>query len=98
MNEDKTVITVDTTRVKKEKQDTTVMRETLNQSLKVFKATENIAIEYIRLRPTDSVDLVFSSREDRDRARKHSRWLTSAIARGPHAWRAMVPGEVRLRR
>jgi hypothetical protein len=32
----------------------------LNQSLKVFKATENIAVEYIQLRPTDSVDLVIS--------------------------------------
>jgi hypothetical protein len=57
----------------------TVMRETLNQSLKVFKATEDIAIEYIRLRLTDSADLVFSSREDRDRVRKHSRWLTAAM-------------------
>jgi hypothetical protein len=61
MSEDKTAITVNTLRVKKEKQDTTIMRETLNQSLKVFKATEDITIEYIRLRPIDSVDLVFSS-------------------------------------
>jgi hypothetical protein len=49
MSEDKTAIIVNTLRVKKEKQDTTIMRETLNQSLKAFKATEDIAIEYIRL-------------------------------------------------
>jgi hypothetical protein len=55
------------------------MRETLNQSLKAFKATEDIVIEYIRLWPTDSADLVFSSEKDRDRARKHLRWLTAAI-------------------
>jgi hypothetical protein len=79
MSEDKIAITVNTTRVKKEKQDTTVMLETLDHILKVFKATEDIIIEYFRLRPTDSTDLVFSSRENRNRARKHSRWLTSAI-------------------
>jgi hypothetical protein len=43
------------------------MRETLNQSLKAFKATEDIEIKYIRLRPTDSADLVFSSEKDRAR-------------------------------
>jgi hypothetical protein len=68
MSEDKTAITVNTLRVKKEKQDTTMMRETLNQNLKAFKATEDVTIEYIRLRPTDSADLVFSSEKDRDRA------------------------------
>jgi hypothetical protein len=79
MSEDKTAIIVNTTKVKKEKQDTTVMLETLNHSLKVFKATEDIAIEHIRFRLTDSADLVFPSREDRVTARKHSRWLTAAI-------------------
>jgi hypothetical protein len=72
-------ITVNTIRVKKEKQDTTVMRDTLNRSLKSFRVTEDIAIEYIRLRPIDSIDLVFASAKDRDRAREHSRWLTAAI-------------------
>jgi hypothetical protein len=71
MSEDKTTIIVNTLRVKKEKQDTTIIRETLNQSLKAFKATEDIEVEYIRLRLTDSADLVFSSEKDRDRARKH---------------------------
>jgi hypothetical protein len=79
LNEDKTAITVNTTRVKKEKQDTTVMRDTLNRSLKSFRVTEDVAIEYIRLRPTDSADLVFSSAKDRDRAREHPRWLTAAM-------------------
>jgi hypothetical protein len=55
------------------------MRDILNQSLKSFRPTEDIAIEYIRLRPTDSVDLVFTSAKDRDRAREHSRWLTAAM-------------------
>jgi len=79
LNEDKTAITVNTTRVKKEKQDTTVMWDTLNRSLRLFKVTEDIAIEYIRLRPTDSADLVFASAKDRDRAREHPRWLTAAM-------------------
>jgi hypothetical protein len=34
---------------------------------------DDIEIEYIRLRPTDSADLVFSSEKDRDRVRKHPR-------------------------
>jgi hypothetical protein len=79
LNEDKTAITVNTTRVKKEKQDTTLMRDILNRSLKSFRATEDIAIECIRLRLTDSADLVFSSVKDRDRAREHPRWLTAAM-------------------
>jgi hypothetical protein len=79
INEDRTVITINTARVKKEKQDTTVMRGILNWSLTSFKATEHIAIEYIRLRLTDSVDLVFSSVKDRDLAREHPRWLTTVI-------------------
>jgi hypothetical protein len=49
ISEDKTAITVNTLRVKKEKQDTTIMRKTLNQSLKAFKATEGIDIGYIQL-------------------------------------------------
>jgi hypothetical protein len=79
INEDRTTITINTVRVKKEKQDTTVMRGILNRSLTLFKATEHIAIEYIRLRPTDSVDLVFSSVKDRDLAREHLRWLTNVV-------------------
>jgi hypothetical protein len=55
------------------------MRETLNQSLKTFKVIEDIVIKYIRLRLTDSADLVFSSEKDRDKARKHLRWLTVVI-------------------
>jgi hypothetical protein len=73
LNEDKTAITVNTIRVKKEKQDTTVMRDTLNRSLRSFKVIEDIAIEYIRLRPTDSADLVFALAKDRDRVREHLR-------------------------
>jgi hypothetical protein len=79
INEDRTTITINTVRVKKEKQDTTVIRGILNQSLTLFKATEHIAIKYIRLRPTDSVDLVFSSVKDRDLAREHPRWLTTIM-------------------
>jgi hypothetical protein len=48
-----------------------MMRDTLNRSLRSFKVTEDSAIEYIRLRPTDSTDLVFLSAKDRDRAREH---------------------------
>jgi hypothetical protein len=79
INEDRTVITINTVRVKKEKQDTKVMRGVLNRSLTLFKATEHIAIKYIRLRPTDSVDLVFSLVKDRDLVREHPRWLTTII-------------------
>jgi hypothetical protein len=67
------------TRVKKEKQDTTVMQDTLNRSLRSFKVTEDIAIEYIQLQPTDSTDLVFASVKDRDRVREHLRWLTAVM-------------------
>jgi hypothetical protein len=80
INEDRTIITINTIRVKKEKQDTTVMRGILNRSLISFKAREHIAIKYIRLRLTDSVDLVFSSVKDRDLVREHLRWLTTAIS------------------
>jgi hypothetical protein len=73
INEDRTTITINTTRVKKEKQDTTVMRGILNRSLALFKVTEHIVIKYIRLRPTDSVDLVFSLVKDRDLVREHLR-------------------------
>jgi hypothetical protein len=79
VNKDRTAITINTARVKKEKQDTTVMREILNRSLASFKVTEHIAIKYIRLRPTDSADLVFSSAKDRDWVREHPRWLTTMM-------------------
>jgi hypothetical protein len=45
VNKDRTAITINTARVKKEKQDTTVMREILNRSLASFKVTEHIAIK-----------------------------------------------------
>jgi hypothetical protein len=44
LNEDKTAITVNTIRVKKEKQDTKVMRDTLNRSLKSFRVTEDSVV------------------------------------------------------
>jgi hypothetical protein len=43
-DEDKTAITINTIRVKKEKQDTTAILETFNRSLRSFKATEGIEI------------------------------------------------------
>jgi hypothetical protein len=55
------------------------MRETFNRSLRSSKVTEEIKILCIRLRQTDSADLVFSSVKDRDRAREHPRWLTSVM-------------------
>jgi len=45
----------------------------------VFKVTEGIAIQCIRLRQTDRVNLVFASEEDKDKARMHPRWLTTAM-------------------
>jgi hypothetical protein len=73
INEDRTTITINTIRVKKEKQDTMVIRGILNRSLTLFKVIEHIAIRYIRLRLTDSADLVFSLVKDRDLAREHLR-------------------------
>lgn len=73
------MITINTMRVKKEKQDTKAMRDTLNRSLRSFKATEKIEMQCIRLRKTDSADLVFSSAKDRDRAREQPQWLTSVM-------------------
>jgi hypothetical protein len=49
------------------------MQGILNRRLTLFKATEYIAIEYIRLRLTDSVDLVFLLVKDRDLVREHLR-------------------------
>jgi hypothetical protein len=66
VNEDRAVITINTIRVKKGKQDTKVIRGILNRSLTLFKAIEYIIIEYIRLRLTDSVDLIFLLAKDRD--------------------------------
>jgi hypothetical protein len=77
VNEDTAVITINTIRVQKGKQDTKVIRGILNRSLTLFKAIEYIIIEYIRLRLTDSVDLVFLSVKDRDLVREHLRWLTN---------------------
>lgn len=79
LKDDRLAITVNTTRVKKNKQDTAVMRDTLNCSLRNFKVTEGIAIQCIRLRQTDSMDLVFASEEDKVKARSHPRWLTTVL-------------------
>jgi hypothetical protein len=79
LKDDQLAITVNTTRVKKNKQDTAVMRDTLNRSLRTFKVTEGIAIQCIRLIQTDSVDLVFASEEDKDKAKMHPRWLAMAM-------------------
>jgi hypothetical protein len=78
-NEDGTTVTINTTRVKKENQDTVVMRETLDRSLGSFQVTEDIAIECIRLRHTDIADVVFYSVNDKDRAREHPRRLAPVM-------------------
>jgi hypothetical protein len=78
-NEDETGVTINITRVKEERQDTVVMRETLDRSLGSFQVTEDIAIGCIQLRHTDSEDLVFPLVKDRDRAREYPRWLASVM-------------------
>lgn len=55
------------------------MRDTLNRSLRAFNVIEGIAIQCIRLRQTDSMDLVFASEKDEDKARMYHRWLTTAM-------------------
>ena len=55
------------------------MRDALNRSLRNFKVTEGIAIQYIRLRQMESMDLVFPSEEHTVKARSHPRWLTAAM-------------------
>jgi hypothetical protein len=50
LKDDQLAITVNTTRVKKNKQDTAVMWDTLNRSLRTFRVTEGISIQCIRLR------------------------------------------------
>ena len=44
LKDDQFAITVNTTRVEKNKQDTTVIRDTLNRSLRTFKVIEGVAI------------------------------------------------------
>jgi hypothetical protein len=64
------------------------MRETFDWSLRSFRVTEDIEVQCIRLRQTDSADLAFSSVEDRDRAQEHPRWLMSV---GAYAWGTVYP-------
>jgi hypothetical protein len=69
------------------------MLETFNRSLRSFKATEGIEIQYFRLRQQLGI-LVHKGQRQGERA---SAMVDFDDARGADAWRATVPSKVRLR-
>jgi hypothetical protein len=66
-------------RFKGSKNNYNVIRDGLLAGLKVNKATEKLTIKSLLPGPGDRIDIVFADRDEANKAKQHTRWLTSSL-------------------
>jgi hypothetical protein len=76
---DERAVTIDAGRTKAEKTDYTIVKARLQEGLANIQATAGLKIECLRPGPGDRIEVVFATKAQADKARKHSRWVTSQM-------------------
>ncbi|KAK0894520.1 hypothetical protein LTR02_012254 [Friedmanniomyces endolithicus] len=90
--QDERAVPVDIGRYKGAKNNFAAIKEKLQESLKVNKVTENLTVKYLRPGPGERIDVVFENREEANKAKLHTRWLTSGTCL-VHEWQQRVLDE-----
>jgi hypothetical protein len=78
--QDKRAVSVEVGRFKGAKNKYNVIRDGLNDRLKVNKVTKKLTIKCLRPSPGDRIDVVFADKDKGIEAKQHTRWLTSSLA------------------
>jgi hypothetical protein len=66
-------------RFKGSKNNYNVISDGLRAGLKVNKVSEKLTIKSLRPDPGDRIDVVFADRDYSNKAKQHTRWLTSSL-------------------
>ena len=76
---DERAISIDTGRTKAEKADFALVKERLQNGLDKAKVTEGLKIEFLRPGPGERIEVVFKDKEQAEKARKHTQWVTGQM-------------------
>jgi hypothetical protein len=77
--QDERAVSIDTGRYKGAKTNFAEIKANLQTSLKVNKVTEKLTIKCLRPGPGDRIDVVFGDKDEANKARQHTRWLSSGM-------------------
>lgn len=72
-------MSIDEGRFKGAKNNYNGIRDGLRDGLKVNKVTEKLTIRCLRPGPGDIIDVVFADKDEANKAKQHTRWLTSSL-------------------
>lgn len=73
---DERTVRLDTGRTKADKSDFVALKEKLQQGFEKTKSTEDLKIQFLRPGPGERIDVVFSEKNQAEKARKHTGWAT----------------------
>ena len=76
---DERAVIIDAGRTKAEKADYTIVKAKLQEGLDNIQATAGLKIKCLRPGPGDRIEVVFTTKAQADKVRKHSRWVTSQM-------------------
>jgi hypothetical protein len=77
--QDDRAVSIDMARFKGAKNNYNVIRDGLRAGLKVNKVTEKLTIKSLRPGPGDRIDVVFADKDEANKVKQHTRWLTSSL-------------------
>jgi hypothetical protein len=66
-------------RFKGSKNNYNVIRDGLRARLKVNKVIEKLTIKSLQPGPGDRIDIVFADKDEANKAKQQTRWLTSSL-------------------
>ncbi|GIZ36536.1 hypothetical protein CKM354_000000700 [Cercospora kikuchii] len=78
VEDDRSAITINTTRFRGEKTDFAIVRAVLQQGIDATPAVQGIKIKCLRQLPGERINIVFASEADATKAKEHSGWLNIA--------------------
>lgn len=78
--QDDRAVSIDMGRFRGSKNNYNAIRDGLRAGLKVNKVTERLTIKSLRPGPGDRIDVVFAGNDEANKAKQHTRWLTSSLA------------------
>jgi hypothetical protein len=76
---DERVVIIDAGRTKAEKTDYIIVKARLQEGLDNIQATAGLKIECLRPGPGDRIEVVFATKAQAEKARKHSRWVITQM-------------------
>jgi hypothetical protein len=77
--QDDRAVSIDMGRFKGSKNNYNVIRDDLRAGLKINKVTEKLTIKSFRHGPGGRIDVVFANKDKANKAKQHTRWLTSSL-------------------